>query len=188
MTPYDRETLLSLIKSKCLTLGTFKLRSGKTSSYYLDTKKLTLSSLGSYLVGKAISHEAYDLDIGAVGGPELGAIPLVMSTVLDYHRSGFYLEGFFIRKESKDYGTKSLIEGNIPSGTRIAILEDVITTGHSALTSIKAVEAAYSDARVKVVAIISLIDRLEGGREIIPKKYIYKSVFSIKDLDLVPNE
>jgi len=180
------EELKKLLLDRSLAFGDFVLSSGKRSNYYFDSKITTLHPRGIYLAGRAILDIVRDNDIqaDAVGGLTLGADPLVASCALLSHLQGPNpLQAYIVRKETKEHGSMRLIEGlgakDRPE--RTIIVEDVCTTGAS---SLKAVEAAENrpDHPMKVVAVIALVDREEGGSETIRKKYPFYAVFRRADL------
>jgi orotate phosphoribosyltransferase len=142
----------------------FKLASGKKSSYYFNCKPTTLNSEGMYLIGNLI----YDLiqnrmnwNVKAVGGLTLGADPISNAIAYTSYIKGKPLESFVVRKEAKKHGTMLWIEGNVKKGDKVIIVEDVVTTGGS---TIKAIERAKKSG-LKVLGVVVLIDRQEGGRE-----------------------
>lgn len=186
MDHHTRTELITLLKSHALRTGRFKLASGKMSHYYLDGRMVTLSGEGAGLIGTAICQTLgqFNCKINAVGGLTLGADPIVGATlacsgILYRHP----LRGFLVRKEPKQHGTGKLIEGLLYEGDTVVILEDVTTTGASAL---KAIEAVRSVGAV-VVGVISLIDRLEGAAEVFKNQsVIFKPLFTIRDLGVEP--
>lgn len=142
----------------------FKLASGKMSSFYFNCKPTTLNAEGMYLVG----HLMYDLiksraswKIKAAGGLTLGADPISDAIAYTSYMKGEELEAFIVRKEPKKHGTMSWIEGSVKEGDKVVIVEDVVTTGGS---TIKAIDRAKK-CGLKVVGVVVLIDRQEGGRE-----------------------
>lgn len=145
----------------------FTLASGKTSNYYFNCKTTTMDPEGMHLIGDILFEMLIDEDITAAGGLTLGADPMANALSLISYQKGRPIKSFVVRKDVKDHGTKKGIEGNIVPGERVAILDDVITTGGSTITAIEIVR----DAGLKVDRVIALIDREEGGRENI-KKYI----------------
>jgi orotate phosphoribosyltransferase len=149
-----------------LLYGEFTLTSGKKSTYYFDGKRLTLSPEGAYLVGKAVFDELAGIDIDAVGGPVVAAVPIVSAVALVSHLEGKPLPSFIVREEAKEHGTKRKIEGHFTEGARVAIVEDVITTGGSVSKAIEAVEAA----RGRGVKVIVIVDRHEGGSDKLKEK------------------
>lgn len=144
-----------------LLYGDFTLTSGKKSAHYFDGKRLTLSPEGAYQVGKAVFDELAGLDIDAVGGPVVAAVPIVSAVALVSYLEGKPLPSFIVREVAKEHGTKRQIEGHFTEGSRVAVVEDVITTGGSVIRAIEAVEAA----RGKVVKVIVIVDRHEGGSD-----------------------
>lgn len=146
-----------------LRLGTFRLRSGAESDHYFDVKRVLLDPAGLSLASRCVVRVLCGLDrtggrLDAVGGPELGAIPLVGATIVGFStQGGESPRGFMVRKATKEYGTGQLIEGDVRPGESVAILEDVVTTGGSVLKAIDAVEAAGARCRV----VIAVVDR--GG-------------------------
>ena len=141
--------------------GEFILASGKKSSYYFDGKKLTLSPDGAYWVGKAMFDEIAEIGVDAVGGVATGAYPIATAVALVSHLEGKPLPAFMVREVVKAHGTKRQIEGHLKEGSRIAIVEDVITTGGSVGKVIEAVEAAHCE----VAKVIAIVDRHEGGSD-----------------------
>lgn len=177
----DNESqLLQLFKERSLTFGNFVLASGGTSSYYIDGRMTAVFSKGAYLVGEVFFERTKDLALDAVGGLEVGAVPLTTAAVMSYHLHGRTMEGFWVRSGIKDHGTKKLIEGGLKPGSRVAILDDVVTKGTSCL---KAVEAVRSIG-CEVVLVTAIVDRLQGTRELLQQNGIdcYHPLFTIRDL------
>lgn len=141
--------------------GEFTLTSGKKSNYYIDGKRITLSPEGAYLVGKAIFDALAETSVDAVGGVATGAYPMVAAVAVISHLEGKPLPVFMVREVPKEHGTLRKIEGHLKEGSRVAILEDVLTTGGSVQKAIEAVEAKSC----KVVKVIVLVDRSEGGSD-----------------------
>ena len=141
--------------------GEFTLTSGKKSNYYIDGKKITLSPEGAYQVGKAIFDELAEIGVDAVGGVATGGYPMVTAVAVISHLEGRPLPTFMVREVTKEHGTMRKIEGHLREGSRVAILEDVLTTGGSVSKVIEAVEAA----QCTVVKVIVLVDRREGGSD-----------------------
>jgi orotate phosphoribosyltransferase len=177
MTAASRQRLLDLFRDRAFTFGQFTLASGKQSSYYVNSKKALFHSEAASLLGEALYELTCDLDVAAVGGLEVGAIPLATACVMRYHQEGRQMEGFFVRKEAKDHGSRERIEGVLPPGARVAILDDVLTTGSSASQAVQAVERAGAT----VVAVVCIVDRLEGARELFAPRYVYRPLFTIRD-------
>jgi orotate phosphoribosyltransferase len=143
----------------------FTLASGKQSNYYFNCKPTTLDPEGMNLIGAIIFDMLKDTDITAAGGLTLGADPIANALSVISYQKGKPIKSFTVRKDIKDHGTKSAIEGNVVPGEKIVIIDDVITTGGSTITAIE--QARKSGLKVEMV--ITLIDREEGGRENILK-------------------
>jgi orotate phosphoribosyltransferase len=174
-----RSRLLELFKSRAVSFGKFKLASGKESTFYINSKQVLFHSEAAWLLGELIWQETRDLDIQAVGGLEVGAIPMATATVLRYHENGRTLEGFFVRKQAKEHGSQALIEGGLKPGHRVAILDDVLTTGESALKAVQAVEQFGA----KVLRVVCIVDRLQGAKEKLAG-YDFCPLFTIRDLGI----
>ena len=161
----DHDRLLALLAERSARRGQFTLASGKQSTLYIDARLTTMSPDGLALIGplglEAIERAAWRVD--AVGGLTLGADPIAYAVSYASALAGRPLRAFTVRKEAKQHGTGRLIEGPFRSGDRVAVVEDVITTGGSALKAIEAVRAAGGT----VAGVLALVDREEGGREAI---------------------
>ncbi len=140
---------------------TFKLVSGRMSRFYVNCKPTTLSAGGALLVGNLVFEAIRDQGIEAVGGLTFGADPIAVATAFASALKGLPIDAFSIRKTQKDHGIVKWVEGDIRAGQRIAIIDDVATTGGS---TIKAVERARSEG-LEVVKAVILVDRQEGGLE-----------------------
>lgn len=178
----EREALLKILKALSYEEGEFILKSGKKSTFYIDARETALNPEGMYLTGAIMYKMVREIpEIGAVGGVSVGADPLVCAVVLNAYALKDNLAGFFIRKEPKGHGRNLWIEGakNLRQGMDVIILEDVVTTGGS---SLKAIEVTEKEG-YKVVGVIALLDRLDGGKEAIESKgYSFKSIFNLNDL------
>jgi len=140
------------------------LASGRESDFFIDCKQTILTAEGHALVGELMFQALAELpECDAIAGVELGGCPLASAVSLVSFQKGRPLTGFYVRKARKDHGSAKLVEGDksLKPGMRIALLEDVVTTGGS---SLKAVET-LKEAGAVVVGIIALVDRLEGGAE-----------------------
>ncbi len=162
-TTYDRNVLIDLIKQHALQFGNFTLASGKQASFYLDCRKLTLHPLGANQVAAGMLTLLGNSMPSAIGGMAIGADPITASTITLAGQQGIDLLGFIVRKEAKQHGTGRQVEGPVLSGMSAVIVEDVVTSGGSAL---KAVDAAR-EFGLQVDRILAVVDRLEGGREAI---------------------
>lgn len=133
------------------------LSTGRQSTFYFDCKPVTLSSDGAPLVADAFLEKLSLLPekITAVGGRTLGADPIVSAMIMRGQR----LEGFYVRETKKSHGTKELIANAPPAGTRVVIVDDVVTTGKSVLHAVEAIE----QSGCIVVGVITLVDRQEEG-------------------------
>lgn len=139
----------------------FKLASGKMSHFYINCKPVTLHPQGMYLIGHLFFDAVKDIDIAGIGGLTFGADPIAMATSFVSWTKQKPVKAFSIRKTQKDHGIIKWIEGDLAPGDRIAIVEDVVTTGGS---TIKAIERAQSEG-MAVERVIILVDRQEGGVE-----------------------
>jgi orotate phosphoribosyltransferase len=174
----DRKRLLEIIKKDALMRGDFTLASGKKSTYYINAKKVILKPEGALLSAK-IMLALLPQETQAIGGVPLGAVPIVSSMVSLSYLEKKPVEGFLIRKQSKGYGTSKLIEGDVSRGMKVVLVEDVVTTGGSVL---KAIDTAREHG-LEVLKTISLIDRKEGGAELLQKSGIdFESVFEIDEI------
>ncbi len=177
-----RRRLLDLFRSRALLFGKFILASGKESTYYINSKRAFFHSECAALLGQAFFETIRDLDVRAVGGLEVGALPLATATVIAAHHAGRELEGFFVRKQAKEHGSKERLEGVLEPGWRVAIVDDVLTTGNSAMEAVKVVE----DRGATVAAVVCIVDRLQGARELFTPKYPFLPLFTIRDLGVEP--
>ena len=161
----DRSRLIALLATRSTRRGQFTLASGKTSTLYIDARLTTMSPDGLSLIGAiglaTLRNESWQID--AIGGLTLGADPIAYAISYASAASEKPLRAFTVRKQAKEHGTGKLIEGPFNSGDRVAIIEDVITTGRSALQAIDAVRSAGG----RVEGVLALVDREEGGREAI---------------------
>ncbi|HRD76708.1 MAG TPA: orotate phosphoribosyltransferase [Hyphomicrobiaceae bacterium] len=162
----SRARLIEIITRRSYGTGVeIKLASGRTSNFYFNMKPTMLDPEGAYLIGALLSDAITPGEADMIGGLEVGAIPLAAAVAAVSHAKGQPMPAFFIRKQAKGHGTQSLVEG-LPrgetlKGRRVIILEDVTTTGGSAL---KAIEAVRADG-AEVVRVITIVDREEGAAE-----------------------
>lgn len=176
-----RRRLARLLLEKSYREGDFTLTSGKKSDYYFDCKQTALHPEGSWLLGRLFLEFLKKFAIDGVGGMTLGADPLVSAVTVLSHEAGRPLPGFIVRKQSKGHGTDQYLEGlaNFASGARVAMLEDVVTTGGTLLKAIGRVR----DAGLDVQAVLCVLDRQEGGREALAQAgYELVSIFTRKEL------
>lgn len=165
----EREKLKELLKKNSLKFGDFILASGKRSNHYFDSKLTTLTAEGSYLVGKCFFEiiKRNNIEADLIGGMTLGSDPIVTAVALISHIEGKPINAFIVRKEPKGHGTQNFLEGFVEKNQKAIIVDDVVTTGGS---TFKAIEKAESFG-LKVVAVIALLDREEGGGEELSKNY-----------------
>lgn len=158
-----KRRLARLLVEKSYREGDFVLASGRRSDYYFDCRVTALHAEGSWLIGTLFNHMLRELDIKGVGGMTLGADPLVAATTVISHEQGRPLHGLLVRKEAKGHGTGQYVEGlgNFKAGDRVAMLEDVVTTGGSLLKACQRI----NDAELNIVSVCAILDREEGGRE-----------------------
>ncbi|HLA14091.1 MAG TPA: orotate phosphoribosyltransferase [Gemmatimonadaceae bacterium] len=161
----DRSRLITLLANRSTKRGRFTLASGKTSEVYIDARLTTMSPDGLRLIGSlglaAINAESWDAD--SVGGLTLGADPIAYAISYASAASSTPLRAFTVRKQAKTHGTGQLIEGPFVPRDRVVIVEDVVTTGGSALQAIDAVRKADG----VIAGVLALVDREEGGCEVI---------------------
>lgn len=180
---YDRAALVELVRTRALKLGDFTLASGKKASYYMDCKQITLEAQGARLIGEGILAELADRLPTAVGGMSIGADPITGAVVTLAGVQEKTLRGFMVRKEPKGHGLQKYVEGPVSPGDTVAIVEDVVTTGGSSLLAIQRCE----EYGLKVVDVVAIVDRLEGGREAFESRgYRFNSLLTIRDLGLEP--
>lgn len=159
-----KERLVELLRERSFAKRKVTLASGRESNFFVDCKQTILTAEGHAVVGELMFEALAELgDVDAVGGVELGGCPLASAVSLISHQKGRPLPALYVRKERKDHGTGKRIEGDksLRPGLRVALLEDVVTTGGS---SLKAVEV-LREAGCEVVGIVAIVDRLEGGAE-----------------------
>jgi orotate phosphoribosyltransferase len=161
----DYSALITLLAERSAKRGQFTLASGKQSNFYIDARLTTMSPDGLAIIGplalSALRETGWNVD--AVGGLTLGADPISYAISYASAASDHPLRAFTVRKESKAHGTGKLLEGPFREGDRVAVIEDVITTGGSALRAIEAVRSANGS----VAGVLALVDRGEGGRRAI---------------------
>jgi orotate phosphoribosyltransferase len=164
--PAQRARLIDIVRARSFSTGAeMKLASGRTSTYYFNMKPTMLHPEGADLIGTLIlaAIEADRADL--IGGLEMGAVPIATVVAAVSHRFGMPVPAFFVRKQAKEHGTQSLIEGlavgESLAGKRVVIVEDVTTTGGSAIKAADAVTAAGG----VVVRVVTVVDRQEGAVE-----------------------
>jgi orotate phosphoribosyltransferase len=155
--------LVHLLASRSARRGEFTLASGRPSTLYIDARLTTMSPEGLTIIGSVGLRALQDAEwnVESVGGLTLGADPIAYAIAYTSAATKAPIRAFTVRKETKSHGMARLIEGPFKPGDRVAIIEDVITTGASALRAAQAV----TDAGGQVVGVFTLVDREEGGRE-----------------------
>jgi orotate phosphoribosyltransferase len=173
-----RNKLFMLLRERALRRGRVVLASGKESDYYFDMKPAMLDPDGADLMAELILQEIQGVTADAIGGLEMGAVPLIAPVAMKSPAHGRYLPGFFVRKAVKDHGTKKRVDGADIAGKAVVILEDVTTTGGSAMDAVKVVQ----DAGATVSLLISILDRGEGAAALYEKAGIpFKSLFKAEE-------
>jgi orotate phosphoribosyltransferase len=179
MTTALRQELQTHLLEYSLRFGDFTLTSGRKSDYYIDGKQITLRSRGAYLVGQLILEELKRTEVDAIGGPTLGADPVIGAVIALAAAENIPLVGFIVRKEAKQHGTQRLIEGPLQPGMRVAVFDDTVTTGGSLKHAIDQVEAA----QCRVVKVLAVVDRQEGAQENFARwGYPFHALFTIEAL------
>ena len=173
-----KANLLNLLQKNSYKKGNFQLSSGKQSSHYLNCKPVSLNGYGLKLISE-LFLELMNSESKAVAGLTLGADPLVSGVIMLAANKGIPLDGLIIRKEVKNYGTKSGIEGpSLDNNIVVTVLEDVVTTAGSCLKAINKLR----ENNYVVNEVLSIVDREEGGAENLSKnKVVLKSLFNIRD-------
>ncbi len=161
-----RRRLVEIVKRKSFSAGSnVALVSGRSSSFYFDMKPTMLDPEGAHLIATLILDALAGAEVDLVGGLEMGAVPLATAVAAASHARGRPLPAFFVRKQAKEHGARKLVEGLAPGESladkRVAVLEDVTTTGGSA---IKAIAALKAEGAV-IDRVISVVDRLEGAAD-----------------------
>ncbi len=178
-----RTRLMEIIKEKSLKIAPpdkpFILTSGQESTYYINGKKTTADPEGLYCLARLILESIKEKKIDAVGGPTLGADPIVGAIAVMSHLMERPIPLFIVRKESKKHGTQDQIEGADIQGKRVVIIEDVITTGGSVFKAIEAVQQGGAT----IIDIIAIVDREQGGKEAFAERNIpYHPIFTISEI------
>jgi orotate phosphoribosyltransferase len=178
-----QDRLRTLLLARSVRRGDFVLASGRRSTFYIDARATTMSGEGLVLIG------ALGLDrLGArgwhprlVGGLTLGADPVAYAIAVAAQQRGTPLDAFTVRKQAKDHGTGNRIEGAAVRDTTVVVVEDVVTTGQSALDAIRAVEAEGG----RVLGVLAVVDREEGGRAALERAgYAAEALLTATDLGL----
>ena len=155
-------TLKDIIATRCMKRGQFKLASGATSTWYFDMKPAVMDPEGSHLMAQLFLDALAEEKMDSVGGLAMGAIPIATAiSTVSYSYGNRRIPAFFVRKEPKERGTEKLVEGLVKPGSTVVVVEDVTTTGGSAM---KAVDT-MREAGAEIAFVLSLVDREEGAAE-----------------------
>ena len=176
-----RERLRELFRERALQFGDFALASGKKSKYYVNSKKVLFHAEAISLLGELLAEATADLDFRAIGGLEVGAIPMAAAALVAFHKRGRAIEGFFVRKKAKEHGSQDRVEGMVNPGDRCVLIDDVLTTGGSVIQAIEAVEARGAT----VARVVCICDRLQGAATAL-SKYDFRPLFTIRDFGIEP--
>lgn len=166
--------LVQEIRNNAISRGEFTLASGIKSDYYIDLSKVVFSGRGSGLVIGYVASSICWNNINKIGGPAIGAIPIVVGLMCRLD-----MEGFIIRKQEKEYGKKEVIEGCLDKGDNVVLVEDVTTSGNSLLKAVKVVQ----EFGCNIKQVISVLDRNQGAKELFEKERIpFKYLVSINEV------
>ena len=180
---FNRDRLMELFRERALKFGDFTLVSGKKSSYYLDGKQVTLHAEGLRQISLGLLEMLKETEYDAFGGMSIGADPIVGGVLTVAAEQGLDIKGFMVRKESKGHGTNKYVEGPVEPGMKVVIVDDVVTTGGSSLLAVDRVE----EFGCKVIKVVGIVDRLQGGAENFAKREIpFESLLSITDFGIEP--
>jgi len=172
-----RQKLYNLIKKEALVKKKVVLASGKESSVYLDIRKVSLAAEGSVLIAQLMWEQIKDAACTAIGGPTIGADPIVGAVLYHSQREGRPLQGFIIRSAQKRHGMMNLVEGpSLAKGSSAVLVDDVVTTGGSLKAAIDILEKEG----VRIEKILAVIDR-EEEKKFDPEKYAFSALFELSD-------
>ncbi len=179
MTHPERDQLRQMLLDRSMRFGEFVLSSGATSNYYIDVRKTSLHPQGLRLISKLFFDMLQNENVTAVGGLTLGADPLVAGLMLYSAEQGKPIEGFFVRRTTKDHGMRGQVEGNLAGHKRVAILDDVITSGESAMIAAEAAESY----KAQVVRVLAVVDRGQGAVQVFQQRGVpFSTLFTIGEL------
>jgi orotate phosphoribosyltransferase len=175
-----KKQLLNLLKKEAFKQGRFVLSSGKISNYYLDGRVITMTPQGAYLTASIILDMVGTKKLDAIGGPTLGADPIVGAVAALSHLRKKVITTFIVRKAAKEHGTQKQVEGPLlKKGAKVIIVDDVATTGMSLIEA----KAALDAMGVRVEEAIVIVDRDEGAKEHLSREGCrLRSIFTVKDL------
>jgi orotate phosphoribosyltransferase len=177
---HKREKLLAIIRRQSVLQGReFRLTSGRSSNFFIDLKKTMFDPQGASLLADLLFARIKDEDVDYIGGMETGAIPIV-ATLNMRSWPEKPIKGFFVRKETKGHGTDQRVDGLLERGSRVILLEDVTTTGGSAMQVVEQTR----QLGCTVVKVIAIVDRLEGAEEYLQAAGIkFESLFTRRDFN-----
>jgi orotate phosphoribosyltransferase len=182
-TDIARSRLVEIVRRRSFSTGPdVKLVSGRSSSFYFDMKPTMLHPEGAHLIATLILDALAGAEVDLVGGLEMGAVPLIAPVAIKSREAGRPLLGFFVRKAPKDHGTRQRIEGLDVAGKTAIILEDVTTTGGSAMQAVEEVRKAGG----QVALVLSILDRGEGAAELyaaagVPFRSLFRAEEFLRD-------
>ncbi len=162
MTEKRQHRLHTALKERAVQFGKFTLASGATSDVYVDGRLFTLTAQGAELAAAMLWEKIAPLGADAIGGPSMGADPIVGALLHYAGTKGIAMNGFLVRKEPKSYGTKKCVEGPRPDKERpkVVVVEDTFTTGGSCMKAVKRVREEWN---AEVIAVFGIVDREEGA-------------------------
>lgn len=171
--------LRELLREHAVKYGAFTLTSGLPSPYYIDAKQVTMLPEGASLIGELLFGELYNKNVDAIGGLTLGADAISLAVAAASWVHNRPIPAFVVRKEAKGYGMGKLVEGIIRPGMRVAVVDDVVTSGRSIIQSAHVVRQLGCD----VAGAYALVDRFQGAREALDGLGIpFKGLFTVSDL------
>lgn len=174
-----RSRLFELIRSKSFSTGSKTLASGRKSSFYFDMKPTMLHPDGISLIAQLVYDRLKNIEVNLVGGLEMGAVPLITPVMIEAAVRGQNISGFIVRKKPKEHGTKKVLEiSENPSGKSAVVLDDVTTSGQSAMDAVRAIR----DGGAKVTMVLAVVDRGEGAVEYYSEQGIpFASLFTAEE-------
>ena len=175
----DRKRAFELISELSFKRGDFILASGKASTFYLDMKPTMFNPEGCAVLARLLFRRIKSLKPDLIGGLEMGAVPLISPVSMVSLNEGMSIPGFFVRLKAKDHGTKKIVESAAPlNGKRVVILDDVTTTGASAMEAVTAARAAGAE----VLLVLSIVNSEEGAKEFYKEQGIpFDSLFRVAE-------
>lgn len=189
-TPFDpaaaRRALRDVVAQKSLITGRgMKLASGGTSGFYFDMKQTAFDPAAAGTIGRLMLEALAEPWPDYIAGVELGAVPIVAAAVVRSADIGRPIAGFAVRKAAKDYGTMRRVERDLAPGSRVALFEDVTTTGGSALRAVEAIREAGG----AVTQVVTVVDRLQGARETFARAGMtFGALLDARDFGFAPAE